>query len=110
MVRYSRKRSHPGDQERYVARSIHWRTGQGFAIDGPKRNEELFLAHLEDLRHRLRRYRKIHVICDFASFHVSNAVQEYLAKHRDRIELEMLPAYSPDANPMERIWWLLASM
>lgn len=32
---------------------------------------------------------------------------EYLAKYRDRIELEMLPAYSPDANPMERIWWLL---
>ena len=74
---------------------------------GAEANEELFLAHLEDLRHRLRRYRKVHVICDCARFHDSNAVQEYLAKHRDRIELEMLPAYSPDANPMERIWWLL---
>ena len=98
----------PGtNAKRYVAGSIHWRTGMVFATEGPKRDEELFLAHLEDLRHRLRRYRKIHVICDCAKFHHSNAVQEYLAKYRDRIELEMLPAYSPDANPMERIWWLL---
>jgi transposase len=98
----------PGtNDKRYVAGSIHWRTGMVFATEGPKRDEKLFLAHLEDLRRRLRRYRKIHVICDCAKFHHSNAVQEYLAKYRDRIELEMLPAYSPDANPMERIWWLV---
>lgn len=30
-----------------------------------------------------------------------------LYEHRDRIELDMLPKYSPDANPMERIWWLV---
>jgi transposase len=78
-----------------------------FATEGPKRDEGLFLAHLEDLRHRLRRYRKVHVICDCAKFHHSDAVPEYLAKHRERIELEMLPAYSPDANPMGRIWWLV---
>jgi putative transposase len=98
----------PGtNEEYYVAGSIHWRTGMVLATEGPKRNEKLFLAHLEDLRHRLRRYRKIHVICDCAKFHHSDAVREYLAVHRDRIELEMLPAYSPDANPMERIWWLV---
>jgi putative transposase len=98
----------PGtNDKRYVAGSIHWRTGVVFATEGPKRDERLFLAHLEELRRRLRRYRKIHVICDCAKFHHSDAVREYLAKYRDRIELEMLPAYSPDANPMERIWWLL---
>src|SRR3954468_19459959 len=98
----------PGtNQKRYVAGSIHWRTGQIFVTEGPKRNEELFLAHLEELRRRLRRYRKIHVICDNAKFHLSTAVQVYLWEHRDRIELELLPSYSPDANPMERVWWLL---
>ena len=98
----------PGTNEkRYMAGSIHWRTGMVFATEGPKRDEKLFLAHLEDLRQRLRRYRKIHVICDCARFHHSDEVREYLAEHRDRIELEMLPAYSPDANPMERIWWLV---
>ena len=69
----------PGTNEkRYVAGSIHWRTGMVFATEGPKRDEELFLAHLEDLRHRLRRYRKIHVICDCAKFHHSDAVQDLL--------------------------------
>jgi transposase len=98
----------PGtNQKRYVAGSIHWRTGVIFATEGPKRDAKLFLAHLEHLRHRLRRYRKIHVICDCARFHHSDEVRVYLWEHRDRIELEMLPAYSPDANPMERVWWLV---
>ncbi len=93
--------------KRYVAGSIHWRTGTVFATCGPKRDAKLFLAHLEDLRHRLRRYRKVHVICDCAKFHHIDEVRVYLWEHRDRIELVMLPAYSPDANPMERVWWLV---
>jgi putative transposase len=98
----------PGtNQKRYVAGSIHWRTGQVFATDGPKRNAKLFVEHLDELRRRLRRYRKIHVICDNAIFHGSVEVQVYLAKHCDRIELEFLPAYSPDTNPVERVWWLV---
>ena len=31
----------------------------------------------------------------------------YLWDHRDRIELHLLPAYSPNTNPIERVWWLL---
>lgn len=101
----------PGtNQKRYVAGSIHWRTGQVFLTEGkPKqgRNTALFLAHLDDLRSRLRRYRKIHVICDQATCHTSEAVAIYLWEHRDRIDLHLLPAYSPDCNPIERVWWHL---
>jgi transposase len=69
----------PGtDRKRYVAGSIHWRTGQVFATDGPKRDSGLFLAHLDELRRRLRRYRKIHVICDNVKFHLSEGAQAYL--------------------------------
>ncbi len=67
----------------------------------------MFLAHLDDLRSRLRRYRKIHVICDQATCHTSEAVAIYLWEHRDRIDLHLLPAYSPDCNPIERVWWHL---
>jgi putative transposase len=91
---------------RYVAGSIPWRTGQIFATEGRQRDEELFLAHREDPRWRLWRYRKIHVICDCAKFHHSEAVQVYLWQDHAGIELERLPKSSPDANPMERIWWL----
>jgi putative transposase len=42
------------------------------------RNAALFLRHLEDLRRRWRRYRKIHLICDNAKSHTSLEVIEYL--------------------------------
>ncbi len=101
----------PGNNEkRYLSGSIHWRTGQVFLTEGrPKqgRDTALFLAHLDDLRSRLRRYRKVHVICDNAKCHTSEAVAIYLWEHRERIELHFLPAYSPDCNPIERVWWHL---
>ena len=30
-----------------------------------------------------------------------------MEKYKERIELVFLPAYSPDLNPMERIWWYM---
>lgn len=98
----------PGDNEkRYLAGSLNWRTGQLLATLGRQRNGQLFVAHLEDLRHRLRRYRKIHVICDNATFHNSQLVQRYLRQLQGRIELHWLPKRSPKANPIERVWWHL---
>lgn len=101
----------PGNNEkRYLSGSIHWRTGQVFLTEGaPKqgRDTALFLAHLDDLRRRLRHYRKIHVICDNAKCHTSEAVAVYLWEHRERIDLHFLPAYSPECNPVERVWWNL---
>lgn len=101
----------PGtNQKRYLAGSLNWRTGNLIATEGLKgegRNSTLFLRHLEDLRTRLRRYRKIHVICDNAIFHDCRVVHDYLAEHGDRIVLHFLPKRSPDLNPIERIWWHL---
>ena len=98
------------NQKRYLSGSIHWRTGQWFLTEGqPKqgRNTALFLAHRDDLRSRLRRYRTIRVICDRAKCHTSDEVAIYLWDHRDRIDLDLLRAYSPNCNPIERVWWPL---
>lgn len=59
----------PGtNTKRYPAGSLNWRTGEVLLSEaGPKRNAQLFLAHLDELRRRFRRYRCIHVICDNAS-------------------------------------------
>jgi len=97
----------PGNNEkRHVAGSLHWRTGT-LLVSQPaqRRNTELFLQHLDDLRQRLRSYTKIHVICDNASFHQSRAVKAYLARWHDRIKIHFLPKYAPEANPVERVWW-----
>ncbi len=99
----------PGNNEkRHLAGSLHWRTGTLLlSPPGTRRNAQLFLAHLDDLRSRLRGFQKIHVICDNARFHDCKAVREYLAQWAHRIELHYLPKYAPETNPIERVWWHL---
>jgi transposase len=99
----------PGNNDkRHLAGSLHWRTGTLFLSEpGRQRNAALFVAHLDDLRCRLRHYRRIHVICDNARFHDCRAVREYLERWGDRVILHFLPKYAPEANPIERVWWHL---
>jgi transposase len=101
----------PGtNKKRHLSGSIHWRTGQVFVTEAaPKQGRDgaLFIEHLNELRRRLRRYKKVHVICDNASCHTSLEVIEYLWKWEGRIEVHLLPSYSPDLNPIERVWWHL---
>ena len=99
----------PGNNQKcHLAGSLVWRTGTLIASPpGARRNTELFLDHLDDLRRRLRGFRKIHVICDNAAFHKSRAVREYLETWGHRIVLHFLPRSAPETNPIERIWWRL---
>jgi putative transposase len=98
----------PGDNRKnYLAGSLNWRSGALIRTLGQRRNSTLFIAHLEDLRHRLRRYRKIHLILDNAKFHDSQAVWAYLRQHPGRFELHWLPKRAPECNPVERVWWHL---
>ena len=99
----------PGDNDKcYLAGSLHWRTGTLITTRGPKRDGALFAAHLDELRRRLRRYKKIHVILDNAKFHYdSRVLWEFLGAHGDRFVFHFLPKYAPELNPIERIWWVL---
>lgn len=99
----------PGNNQKlYLSGSLIWTTGT-LLVSEPqqRRNSDLFLAHLDELRRRLRGYSKIHVICDNASFHKSKDVRRYLENWRRRIQIHFLPAYSPETNPIERVWWHL---
>jgi transposase len=104
----------PGTNEkRYLAGSIHWRTGRVFLTEGrPKegRSAALFLRHLDDLRRAFRHYRVIHIVCDNAGTHTaehSKAVRAYLEERGERVKVHYLPKYAPDTNPIERVWWRL---
>jgi putative transposase len=104
----------PGNNEkRYLAGSIHWRTGRVFVTEGRAkegRGAALFCRHLDDLRRAFRHFKVIHVICDNAAFHKpdrSHAVTDYLKEWGHRVVLHYLPTYSPDCNPAERVWWRL---
>lgn len=49
--------------------------------------------------------RKVHVFCDNAPYYRNKVVKQYLTT--SRIELHFLPPYSPNLNPIERLWkWM----
>jgi transposase len=104
----------PGNnQKRYLAGSIHWRTGRVLLTEGKPRegrSAALFCRHLDDLRRALRHYTVIHVLCDNAGTHTaegSKLVRAYLEAWGHRVRVHYLPKYSPDTNPIERVWWRL---
>jgi transposase len=65
---------------------------------------EWFLRLL--LRHRRRRRRTV-LILDNAAYHYGENLEELLGGYRGRVGLDYLPPYSPDLNPIERVWKLL---
>jgi putative transposase len=104
----------PGtNQKRYLAGSIHWRTGRVILTEGlPKegRSAALFCRHLDELRRAFRHYKVIHVVCDNARTHKperSKVVRRYQQEWGGRVVLHYLPTYAPECNPIERVWWRL---
>ena len=48
---------------------------------------------------------KIHLFVDQGSYHTSKATREYIEK--SRVVLHYLPPYSPNLNPIERLWKIM---
>lgn len=48
---------------------------------------------------------RVHVFCDNAKYYKNQEVKKYL--YTSKIELHFLPPYSPNLNPIERLWKLL---
>lgn len=50
---------------------------------------------------------KIYMILDNVRYHHAKLLKPFLEKHQDKLEMIFLPAYSPDLNPVERVWWYM---
>ena len=60
---------------------------------------------IEFLQHLLRQMRgRLLVIWDGLSAHRSRKVKDFVAEQRARLEVEFLPAYAPELNPVEYLW------
>ena len=66
-----------------------------------------FLAFLQGLLRRRARGKKMVLITDNAAYHHAGGLDGWLRQNRDVLELLFLPPYSPDLNPIERVWKLL---
>lgn len=65
-----------------------------------------FQEFLAQLLRRRRRGRRMVVVVDNARWHHARALQPWLHKHRHVLRLDFLPPYSPELNPIERVWKL----
>lgn len=70
-----------------------------FMLYTQKLTSQVFITFLERLMQE--RTRKLMWIVDRHPVHRSNAVHQWLQEHRDKIELHLLPPYSPQLNPAE---------
>lgn len=65
-----------------------------------------FQAFLGQLIRRRRRGHTQIVVLDNARWHHARALQPWLDDHRNALRLDFLPPYSPELNPVERVWKL----
>lgn len=94
----------PGkNQKRYVFGGLNTKTGHLVWLCSERKNSAVFIEWLELLRRSYRRYRVIHVVCDNYIIHKSKKTLAAVAK-MGNIVLHFLPPYSPEHNPIERLW------
>lgn len=75
--------------------------------ENEKFNAETFWSFMKQLRRAsCHAGRKVVVISDNARYHHAKLHKEYRDSCSDRFVLDFLPPYSPDLNPIERVWKL----
>lgn len=94
----------PGQNEKKVVYGgIDYKTGNITYTIADTKSGVNFLAFLIAL---VAAYagRKVRLVCDNGRFHCTKAVQEWLAAHRQQVEIYWLPPYCPSLNLIERLW------
>ena len=72
-----------------------------------KFNAETFLAFLKQLKQSAcRSGRRVVVLLDNARYHHGKLHKDWRALHYEQFQLHYLPPYSPELNPIERVWKL----
>ena len=78
-----------------------------FRLETGKFNGPSFLQFLQQLRSASRGTgRRVVVITDNARYHHSRLHRPWREQHAPHFALDFLPAYSPQLNPIERVWKL----
>jgi transposase len=67
-----------------------------------KLNAETYQEFLKEVMKKTRKH--IILIQDGASYHTCEEMQIFFYEHKDRITVYQLPVYSPDYNPIEKLW------
>ena len=103
---------------------LHAPTRKSVAVFGAVRNTDGYLAtsladtfdaatFLSFLKQILRHQRNgvlTVIVLDNARYHHARLLTPWLEEHQSLIRLDFLPPYSPELNPIERVWKLTRTM
>lgn len=96
----------PGTNRKvWISGALNFSTGRLHWVVGERKNDELFMKLLDQLRRTYRCHKQLHLAMDNDSSHTSKRVERYVADASGRIRLHPLPTWSPQSNPVELIWW-----
>jgi transposase len=65
-------------------------------------NSETYAIFLKEVLSKTRKH--LILIQDGARYHTSKAMKSFFFQHKNRLEVHSLPSYSPDYNPIEKLW------
>lgn len=86
--------------------AVNLSTGKLIHSISPVFNAETFASFLRMLSKRGGKLKRIFIVLDNARYHHAVLLRSWLLKNRRRIRLLFLPPYSPELNPIERVWKL----
>ncbi len=86
--------------------AVNLSTGKLIHSASPVFNAETFAAFLRMLSKHGGKLKKIIVVLDNARYHHAVLLKAWLKKNKRRLCLLFLPPYSPELNPIERVWKL----
>jgi transposase len=87
--------------------AVNVRTGQLVTMMIPLFDALSFQSFLELLLPYRRPGRRMRIVLDNARYHRARHLIDFFNQRRKRLQLDFLPPYSPQLNPIERAWKLL---
>ncbi len=86
--------------------AVNLSSGEFNHMHFPVFNAETFQRFLKSVLESYKGVKKIVIILDNARYHHAVMLNKWLKKNKKKITLLFLPPYSPNLNPIERVWKL----
>jgi len=94
----------PGkNQKRYLAGALNTTTGNVVWVEWEKKNSDIFILLMAELRKRYRKVKKITLIADNYIIHKSARTKCFLERN-EKFRILFQPVYHPWVNKIELLW------